>query len=541
MVLLIGLAIPNLYSQPIPPDSCDTPPNCITNDSLGTNTPNATSNTNWNAANTINGWFVSHGSPQNTTGFNGNGVFMWARSIPNPVGEGIFTCYNFQQGHTYNICLRARNAPNSNQIGNLVILAANGERVGSALNIPNLPASETISNNNFTPFPWQTVNVTYTPNADYSQLLIYPFSPVDFVNGQQYEIIVDDIVVREVPTITSSVTTPLDGCNSTLLRVTGVPPGATVTWSPTTGLSSATGAAVTAQPCNTTQYTATITNGCNGGACGPTTAQFTVQVNNTFPIINNNPTVQCGDQIMLRAGGTPSCAVNYQWQDPQGNVVSTTATINIPVAGPTHTGIYTLTTTYPNGCQNVQTTIVDVVNCCIAQAEFIEGPDCNPVQFNDISAGNSTPVSWFWEFGDGSTSTKQNPKHWYRNGAGTNTVCLTVTYKDGAETCCDRYCKDITTCDYGCVSVADFKYSFVAPTIIQFSDLSVGRDAACQFNWDFGYGPSSNQQNPLHAFPGPGTYNVCLTVTYCQYVAGTNPPVIKNSCVDMYCELITIP
>lgn len=35
-------------------------------------------------------------------------------------------------------------------------------------------------------------------------------------------------------------------------------------------------------------------------------------------------------------------------------------------------------------------------------------------------------VSWFWDFGDGYTSTNKNPRHWYRR-YGTYTVTLTVT------------------------------------------------------------------------------------------------------------------
>lgn len=50
------------------------------------------------------------------------------------------------------------------------------------------------------------------------------------------------------------------------------------------------------------------------------------------------------------------------------------------------------------------------------------------VQFNDTSTGN--PTSWNWDFGDGTTSTQQNPKHTY-SAVGAYTVKLNVTNGDG--------------------------------------------------------------------------------------------------------------
>lgn len=52
------------------------------------------------------------------------------------------------------------------------------------------------------------------------------------------------------------------------------------------------------------------------------------------------------------------------------------------------------------------------------------------VQFNDKSHGN--PTSWIWDFGDGTTSTEQNPTHTY-NKAGTYEVKLTVSNSGGSD------------------------------------------------------------------------------------------------------------
>jgi len=53
------------------------------------------------------------------------------------------------------------------------------------------------------------------------------------------------------------------------------------------------------------------------------------------------------------------------------------------------------------------------------------------VDFTDLSSGD--PTSWNWTFGDGGTSTAQNPSHTY-NAAGTYNVGLTATNAQGSDT-----------------------------------------------------------------------------------------------------------
>jgi PKD repeat protein len=52
------------------------------------------------------------------------------------------------------------------------------------------------------------------------------------------------------------------------------------------------------------------------------------------------------------------------------------------------------------------------------------------VTFTDLSSGN--PTTWAWLFGDGGTSTLQNPVHVY-TAAGIYSVTLTVTSIDGSD------------------------------------------------------------------------------------------------------------
>lgn len=52
------------------------------------------------------------------------------------------------------------------------------------------------------------------------------------------------------------------------------------------------------------------------------------------------------------------------------------------------------------------------------------------VNFDDLSTSSETITSWYWDFGDGNTSTSPNPSHTYQS-AGTYPVSLTVTSASG--------------------------------------------------------------------------------------------------------------
>ena len=129
------------------------------------------------------------------------------------------------------------------------------------------------------------------------------------------------------------------------------------------------------------------------------------------------------------------------------------------------------------------------------------------VAFTDLSTGE--PTSWKWEFGDGETSTVQNPSYTYER-PGSYTVKLTATNAQGS----NMAIKD------GYVFVSeplpkpepDFKVdrrTGTAPLQVLFTDLS--KDNPTSWLWDFGDGGYSIAQNPIHTYTNPGTYNVTLT------------------------------
>ena len=126
------------------------------------------------------------------------------------------------------------------------------------------------------------------------------------------------------------------------------------------------------------------------------------------------------------------------------------------------------------------------------------------VTFTDLTL--NSPTSWSWVFGDGGTSTLQNPVHTFLT-EGTFTVCLTATNALGFEV----YCLPVTIENTELlIPAADFSVGFTALTA-SFTDLSTNDPNA--WDWDFGDGSTSTEQNPSHTYAVSGSYNVCLTAS----------------------------
>lgn len=130
------------------------------------------------------------------------------------------------------------------------------------------------------------------------------------------------------------------------------------------------------------------------------------------------------------------------------------------------------------------------------------------VQFTDLSINN--PTSWSWDFGDGNSSTQQNPSHLYSQ-PGTYTVILSGTNNYGT----DSKVKNnyIQVNGTGSSPLANFSASPVsgqAPLTVSFTDLSTNEPTS--WNWDFGDGNSSSDNNPNHTYNTDGSYTVSLTV-----------------------------
>ncbi len=180
-----------------------------------------------------------------------------------------------------------------------------------------------------------------------------------------------------------------------------------------------------------------------------------------------------------------------------------------------------LTVTNNLGCVSTINENIKVHDYPIANFAY-SATNCvtTPVPFLDLTqpALGGTIVSWLWNFGDGQTSTLQNPEHLY-TASGAYDVSLTVVDKYG---CADSETKTVQILSG---AIANFSWNINGLTVTFQNNSTFNNDFA--MTWYFGDGTSSNLFAPSHTYPSLGIYEVCLIVTdytcnmsdtLCQYV-----------------------
>ena len=129
------------------------------------------------------------------------------------------------------------------------------------------------------------------------------------------------------------------------------------------------------------------------------------------------------------------------------------------------------------------------------------------VRFTDKTT--NAPTAWSWDFGDTATSSDQNPGHTYM-AKGIYTVSLTAKNSNGKDTEVKQSYVNV-----GVAPKAEFIPVIIpyqktqVPMQVAFIDQSLGIPTSWQ--WDFGDGQTSGEQNPKHLYQKEGVYTVKLT------------------------------
>jgi len=261
------------------------------------------------------------------------------------------------------------------------------------------------------------------------------------------------------------------------------------------------------------QYTVTLYVQTTGGCQSMLYSQ--VITINEKPVANFNFTGAClpsgstqfTDQSTISSGNI----AQWSWNFGDGG---TSAQQN-PVHNYASTGPFNvkLTVTSANGCTD---SVLKIMNIVYAQpqasfngpAEVCRGSAAN---FTDQStAPNSTITQWSWNFGDGGTSTQQNPSYTYTS-PGTYTVILNTVSAAG--------CPSTTATKTIIVNpLPTTNFTISAPgcinQLISFTDISVANAGnIVSWSWTFGDGGTSALQNPQHTYTNPNTYSTTLQVT----------------------------
>jgi PKD repeat protein len=239
-----------------------------------------------------------------------------------------------------------------------------------------------------------------------------------------------------------------------------------------------------------------------------------------------------GNTVTLTDASTYSSPMNYTWYFNMGNcgpVNSYSGSNPGPITG-LYAGSYQvclyLSDTMPSTCNSTFCDTITIVNgphpvCDASYVTWIDSAAPYPVHFYNYNCYNA---NWYWDFGDGTSSTDQFPIHLYSVN-GDYVVCLTTITTSG-DTC--SFCDTINSTPCPQLLNASYTYSINNNTASFTSNCS-GSGLSNPYYWNFGDGTTDNSPNPTHTFLYNGTYSVCLT-----YMGNT------MYCSKIFCDTITI-
>jgi PKD repeat protein len=205
---------------------------------------------------------------------------------------------------------------------------------------------------------------------------------------------------------------------------------------------------------------------------------------------------------------------------------------NSSQASPTH--VYNQAGTYSvclqvitEQCQNSMCQNITVVNDttagngCIANFTYLA--DSTTIQFNNNSYTPSQPVTFTWNFNDGTFSNELFPVHTYSN-PGVYQVCLDVS----TPTCSDSYCLQVYAGVSSIYTSCNAQFSYSGPQVADssYQFIGVSNDESAYHLWTFGDGTSSTLEMPFHSYDVNGIYSVC-------HIVGIN-----ETCADTVCSIV---
>ena len=151
-------------------------------------------------------------------------------------------------------------------------------------------------------------------------------------------------------------------------------------------------------------------------------------------------------------------------------------------------------------------------------ADFIGTPteDCAPVIVNFLNQSSGNDSTYSWDFGNGLTSSIENPNNVYTNSGDYNVTLIATTYwgcKDTAEKTGYIHVIDHVIPSFTTTAISGVEYDLSQATF-SFTNTSQFADT---YLWYFGDGSSSTEENPIHTYLSVGNDTVILIASnqYC--------------------------
>ncbi|MCB0856376.1 MAG: PKD domain-containing protein, partial [Bacteroidetes bacterium] len=204
-----------------------------------------------------------------------------------------------------------------------------------------------------------------------------------------------------------------------------------------------------------------------------------------------------------------STIINHQWYR-DGILVSASQAVPFQFDS---SGVYniTLIVTNEHGCIDTASQNVQAFDKPVVDFTVDDTIGCSPDIFIFTDLTNPTPpATWFWDFGDSTYSSTQNPIHTFQDD-GYYTVKLYVTDGNG---CTDSMVKKQYI--FLRTPEADFAVDYTPncpPLVATFTGVATSPYGIASFYWDFGDGGNTFGNPVNYTYLDTGSYDVTLIVT----------------------------
>ncbi|MBN4081835.1 PKD domain-containing protein [bacterium AH-315-C07] len=177
-------------------------------------------------------------------------------------------------------------------------------------------------------------------------------------------------------------------------------------------------------------------------------------------------------------------------------------------------GSYLIKLLITNACgesiEQTDTVIIDsssspTSDFMVSQSKFCPG---DLVYFTSNSSNDAN--LFYWDFGDGSIDTLENPLHTYADSGVYSTVLITTNSCNNKDTVTKNINISNNAPAYASFYLTPYYYNICPGTPVQFVNLSSDTSNCV---WHFGDGDSAVSASPTHTYETSGNYLVSLTVT----------------------------
>ena len=455
-------------------------------------------------------WLFGDGSPANTTG-NPCHTYIAANQTP---GYSVTLVVTTAQGCTGNI---TKNVPV--YVVPTASFSVSNECLNNAVTVTD--NSVNAVNYNWAFGDGNTSNTTGNQSHNYNAPGTYNIQLI-LTSGTCTDTFTAPVTVHPMPTADFNFTNVCDGLVMPLTDNSNISAGNITQWdwnygdgTPNGNTQNSTHSYTNCGPYNVT-LTVTSDSGCVDVITKPVEVYPLPQANYTATETCLGVAAQFTDLSTVNCGTTSGSVTNWSWTFGDSSP-------NQGAQNPSHTysssGNYNsqLVVTSSNGCKDSVVVTVNVYDNPDISFSVDKESGCTPVCVNFINNSNNPigTTTYTWSLGDGTNTSGSNPSHCYSNNslsAKTFDVTVGATTNYGSRQCSSSLTQNAMVTVYP-LPIAEFDFSPINPNVlnpsVDFMNMSQGGSV---WNWNFGDGGTSSNQNPSHLYKDSGNYVIWLNI-----------------------------